>query len=56
MRKTKSLVALGFALLVTPMLMGATVNFSAITPNPGGKANTLAANGTFTLGNNEKAA
>ncbi len=54
MRRTRALVALGFALLVLPMLMGATITISAINPNPGAKANILAANGTFTLAANEK--
>ena len=54
MRKTRALVAVAFMLLVTPMLMGATVSITAVTPNPGKQANTLAANGAFALGANEK--
>ena len=53
MRKTRALVALGFALLVTPMLMGATISFTAINANPGGQASVLAAKGTIALGANE---
>ena len=53
MRKTRALVAVAFVLLVMPMLMGATITITAINPNPNKMANTLAANGSYTLANGE---
>lgn len=48
MRKMKALVALAFAVLVMPMLMGATVGLT-VTPNPGGKASTLQGAGPWAV-------
>ena len=49
MRKMRALVALGFALLVTPMLMGAKISLDKVTPNPGAVNGTMSASGTWSV-------
>ena len=54
MRKTKVLVALSFMVLVTPMVMGATITLANVTANPGGVKNRLDGDGSYTLANKEE--
>lgn len=53
MRKTKALVAFAFAMLVMPMVMGASLTMD-LTPNPGGAKNMLKGHGTWALKKGEK--
>lgn len=54
MRKMRLLVAICFALIVTPMLMGARQITWSVTTNPGGIKGQIQAGGNYTLENTDK--